>query len=297
MKITEGTMPFMGYQTYYRVVGSIEESLSKGLAPLVCLHGGPGSTHNYMELFDPIAETGRAVVMYDQLGCGESCVEGHPELWTAQTWVDELAALRAHLGLTRMHLLGQSWGGMLAITYLCDETQEGVRSVILSSTLSDSQLWGREQHRQIAFMSEEDQAAIRAAEASGEYSGEAFDTAVAHFMERHCNGAPAPDAPECLRRPKRSGRESYVVAWGPSEFSPLGTLKDWNYTDKLSTIAIPALIVSGTNDLSTPLIAKTMHDNIPGSRWELFEGCRHMCFAEATERYLTMLTQWLAQAD
>lgn len=297
MQITEGKMPFMGYETYYRIVGDIRASLDKGLAPLVCLHGGPGSTHNYMELMDPLAASGRAIVMYDQLGCGQSYVEGHPELWVARTWVDELKALRDHLGLTQIHLLGQSWGGMLAITYLCDEAPEGVKSVILSSTLSDSQLWGREQHRQIALMDEADQQAIREAEASGDYTGAAFLTAVDHFMTRHCAGVYGPGDPECLTRPKRSGRESYVVGWGPSEFMPLGTLKDWSYTDQLHRIAIPALIVSGTNDLCTPLIAKTMADRIPNSRWELFEGCRHMCFAEATDKYLPMLDDWMKHAD
>ena len=75
MEIKEGYMPFMGYQTYYRIVGKTEE----GKSPIILLHGGPGSTHNYFELLDRVAETGRAVIMYDQLGCGNSFVEGHPE--------------------------------------------------------------------------------------------------------------------------------------------------------------------------------------------------------------------------
>ena len=88
MEIKEGYMPFMGYQTYYRIVGKTEE----GKNPIILLHGGPGSTHNYFELLDRVAETGRAVIMYDQLGCGNSFVEGHPELWTPETWLKELCA-------------------------------------------------------------------------------------------------------------------------------------------------------------------------------------------------------------
>ena len=80
MEIKEGYMPFMGYQTYYRIVGKTEE----GKSPIILLHGGPGSTHNYFELLDRVAESGRAVIMYDQLGCGNSFVEGHPELWYAR---------------------------------------------------------------------------------------------------------------------------------------------------------------------------------------------------------------------
>ena len=122
------------------MTGDIRRSLALGMAPLVALHGGPGSTHNYFEVLDPLAYGGRAVVMYDQLGCGESFVEGRPELWRARTWVEELKNLLAFLGIERFHLLGQSWGGMLAIQYLCDEHPAGAASAILSSTLPSSQL-------------------------------------------------------------------------------------------------------------------------------------------------------------
>lgn len=296
-KITEGFMPFLGYRTYYRIVGDIAASYKKGLAPLVLLHGGPGSTHNYMEVMDPVADSGRAVVMYDQLGCGESYVEHHPELFNKETWMAELEALLSYLGLKEVHLLGQSWGGMLAITYAVERKPKTLKSLILSSTLSSSKLWGEEQHRQILFMSEEDQKAIREAEESGVYEGPAYDKAVDRFMELFCAGKPSPDAPECLRRPKRSGREAYVTAWGPNEFTPLGNQKDWNYTERLGEILSPALVISGTNDLSTPLIAKTMKDGIKDSRWELFVGCRHMCFVEATEKYLTLISSWMAEKD
>ena len=95
MKIVEGYMPFLEYQTYYRIVG---EKTDK--APLVLLHGGPGSTHNYFEVLDRLAEEdGRQIIMYDQIGCGNSYVDGRPDLWNAETWANELIALRKHLGI------------------------------------------------------------------------------------------------------------------------------------------------------------------------------------------------------
>lgn len=107
MDIQEGYMPFRSYQTYYRVVGDLRSPLP----PLLLLHGGPGSTHNYFEAFDQlVATTGRPIVMYDQLGCGRSSIPNDPHLWQAATWVAELRALRAYLKLDRVHLLGQSWG-------------------------------------------------------------------------------------------------------------------------------------------------------------------------------------------
>ena len=114
LKIEEGYMPFRGYRTYYRVVG--EPSSTK--APLLLLHGGPGSTHNYFELLDDLAALGRQIISYDQLGCGLSYVEGHPELWTLDMWLDELESLRRYLHLDTLHILGQSWGGMMILAWL-----------------------------------------------------------------------------------------------------------------------------------------------------------------------------------
>ena len=161
MKITEGYMPYLGYKTYYRIAGEC----SGNKKPLILLHGGPGSTHNYFEVLDRLADEGRAIISYDQLGCGNSYVEGHSELWCSKTWMNELIELRKYLGLNELHLLGQSWGGMLSIEYLCDHKPEGIKSVILSSTHTSSKLWAQEPHRMIKFMSQEDQDAIAKAEA------------------------------------------------------------------------------------------------------------------------------------
>ena len=288
MKITEGYMPYLNYQTYYRVVGDIQKPA------LILLHGGPGSTHNYFELLDTLASDDYCLVMYDQLGCGNSYVDHHPELWTPKTWMNELIALREHLNLKHVHLLGQSWGGMLALDYLLHYQPEGVLSLILSSTLSSASLWASEQHRMIRFMSQEVQEAIRKAEQTQDYTQPEYLLANQHFMHAHCcrEYVEGKD-PECLTRPKKSGSEAYLHGWGPNEYTPLGTLKDFEVTDELHNIHIPTLIISGTNDLCTPLVAKTMYDHIPNAKWELFADCRHMVFAEETDQYIQLLSSWL----
>lgn len=293
MKINEGYMPFMGYKTYYRTVGERTDK-----APLILLHGGPGSTHNYFEVLDRVAEEdGRMLVMYDQIGCGNSYVDGRPELWTVETWVNELIALRKHLGLDTCHLLGQSWGGMLLLTYICGYEHSGVKSGILSSTLPASWLWGIEQARMIKELPEEYQEAIKTATETGDYSSDIYQRAEEEYMLRHAAGKPDPNGPECLLRKKRTGRESYVVGWGPNEYTPMGTLKDYDVIDKLKDIKEPCLVINGGNDLCTPYIAKVMYDNIPNSRWELFRECRHMCFVEDNDHYVEVLKEWLNEKD
>ena len=294
MEIREGYMPFLEYKTYYRVVGKNTGNKK----PLVLLHGGPGSTHNYFEVLDRIAEEdGRQLVMYDQIGCGNSYVDNRPDLWNSKVWMEELIELRKHLGLDEIHLLGQSWGGMQTLEYVCNYKPEGLKSIILSSTLPASWLWAEEAQRMIAQMPQDMQDAIKKATESGDYSSPEYQAAEAEYMRQHCAGEVTENDPECLRRPKKAGRESYVVGWGPNEFTPLGTLKDYDVIDQLGDIKEPALIINGGNDLCTPYVAKFMYDRIPNSEWELFRTCRHMCFVEDNDHYVEVLKKWMNKND
>ncbi|MCO6543891.1 MAG: proline iminopeptidase-family hydrolase [Lactobacillus sp.] len=289
MKIKTGYLPFHGYRTYYRIVGTRQSDK----APLVLLHGGPGSTHNYFEVLDELAQTGHQLIMYDQLGCGQSSMPNDPTLWHPQTWVEELINLRQWLALDQIHLLGQSWGGMLAIIYLCDYHPIGIKSLILASTLSSSKLWAQEQHRLIKFMNYQDQLAITQAEQTGNYQATNYLLANQHFMQLYATDEKSQQQFAVLQHPKNQGTQAYETAWGPNEYTPTGNLKNYDYTKKLTAIKVPTLITSGTNDLCTPLVAKTMFDYLPNATWKLFAHSRHMAFIDEHQQYLTVLKQWL----
>lgn len=294
-KVTEGYMPYLGHETYYRIVG---ERKDNGKAPLICLHGGPGSTHNYYEVLDNLADDDdRMIVMYDQIGCGNSYLDGHPELWNQKVWLDELDALRDHLGLDVCHIIGQSWGGMMQVAYAIDYKPEGVKSFIISSGHSSSSLWEKEGLRRIKMMPQDMQDAINHALETGDFTGEAYDAAVAEYMDRYCNYWLGDEAPECCKRPKKSGSEAYVYGWGPNEFAPTGTLKDFEYTDRLGEIEIPSLICSGISDLCSPLVAKTLYDGIPNSEWVLWERSRHTCFVDRHDDYCKKIIEWMNKYD
>ena len=265
---------------------------------MICLHGGPGSTHNYYEVLDNLADDdARMIVMYDQIGCGNSYLDGHPELWNQDVWLDELDALRAHLGLDTCHIIGQSWGGMMQIAYAIERKPKGVKSFIISSGHSSSSLWEKEGLRRIKMMPREMQDAINHALTTGDFTGEAYDAAVAEYMDRYCNYWLGQDAPACCTRPKKSGSESYIYGWGPNEFAPTGTLKDFEYTDRLGEIQIPYLICSGISDLCSPLVAKTLADGIPNSKWILWENARHTCFVDRHDDYCKELIKWMNHYD
>ena len=127
--VQEGTIPFRGYETWYRIVGAAEEA---GKLPLLCLHGGPGVPHEYLESLEALAATGRRVIFYDQLGCGNSTHVDDPALWTVELFVEEVDVVRRALGLERLHILGQSWGAFLALEYALAH-QDRLQSLTIAS--------------------------------------------------------------------------------------------------------------------------------------------------------------------
>jgi pimeloyl-ACP methyl ester carboxylesterase len=140
---SDGFVSFRGYRTWYRTTGDLRSGV-----PLVLVHGGPGIPGgSYDPLMAQLADR-RPVVRYDQIGCGRSDRPNDPSLWRIETFVDELATLRDNLALDRIHLLGHSWGGMLALEYaLARPRPAGVQSLVLSSTLCSTRFWIEEARR------------------------------------------------------------------------------------------------------------------------------------------------------
>lgn len=293
-EIKEGFVPFLEYQTYYRIVNPKGKK-----TPLLFLHGGPGSTHNSFEVFDDLAFfEDRPFVMYDQLGCGKSFVEGKDGLFCSSTWVKELENLRKELHLQDVHLIGHSWGGMLEIIYACDYKPKGVKSMILSSTLASAKIWREETHRLITFLSEEDQKAILRGEEEGKFTGKDFLSATEHYMHRFVSGPWTKSDPNCLTRERIRGKQAYEEAWGPCEYSPLGNLKDYEYLEKLSKITCPVLLLSGANDESTPYQNLEMFHALQCKKnWVMFAKSRHMSYYEEKEKYQETISTFLNEND
>lgn len=293
--IIEGKMPFKGYETYYRIVG--KEYLANGKTPLLLCHGGPGSTHNSLEVLDDISDLDhRTLVYYDQIGCGLSS-QADKSFYNKETWCEELQALRDYLGLSTVYLLGHSWGGMLVITYLSDCHPTGVKGAILSSTLPSSSLWRIEQHRMIRFLPDWAKAAIAKAEAENRWDDPEYLKANDLYMHLHVGGPWKASDPACLTRPKVQGKEAYVTAWGPNEYNPLGNLKDWEYLDKMRSWSLPVLITDGAEDESTPYINQLMAEAVKGSEWHIFEFSRHMSYVEEHAKYDRYVIDFMDRHD
>jgi L-proline amide hydrolase len=166
---TEGTVDFRGHHTWYRVTGDLAATRAAGLLPLVVLHGGPGVPHEYVLRIAGLAATGRAVVHYDQLGCGFSThlPDQSPDFWTVQLFLDELDTVLAALGIDDGYaLLGQSWGGMLAAEHAV-RRPTGLRALVIANSPASMELWLAEANRLRGELPPEVQATLLAHEEAG----------------------------------------------------------------------------------------------------------------------------------
>ena len=294
MPAKEGFVSFHGYKTWYRIVGDHDDP---GEFPLLCLHGGPGATHDYFEPLEAMTATGRRVILYDQLGWGNSDHPHNPSMWTVNLFLDELKVIRRSLGLEHVHILGHSWGGMLAMEYALTQPA-GLASLILADTLASISQWIAEAKRLIAELPPEVQQIIRKHEAAGTTNSPEYQEACRVFSRYYCGGHIDPK-PEWVKKAfkKLTVNEVYLAMWGPSEFYATGTLKDWDITSRLGEIRVPTLVIGGRFDEATPTITETIHQGIPGSEWVIFENSAHFPHIEETELYLQVLGKFLDRAE
>jgi L-proline amide hydrolase len=292
----EGSAPFRGYATWYRVTGD----LAAPPAPLVVLHGGPGCTHDYVDSLKGIAASGRAVVHYDQLGNGRSTHlrDRGADFWTVELFLDELANLTRHLGIERgYHVFGQSWGGMLGAEHAVTRPT-GLRSLVIANSPASMELWVREANRLRELLPPDAQATLLAHEAAGTTSASEYQAAVRVFYDRHvCRVTPWPDEVARTFAAIEADPTVYMTMNGPSEFHVIGTIKDWSIIDRLDRIQVPTLLISGRYDEATPATVQPYADRIKDVRWEIFEYSSHMPHVEETERCLQVVGDFLDQND
>lgn len=290
----EGFIPFRNHRVWYRIVGDRE---APGKLPLVCLHGGPGAPHDYLEPLEGMATTGRRVIFYDQLGCGHSDHPHDPSLWTVDLFVEEVGVVAKALDLNRFHLFGNSWGGMLAMEYALTKPK-GLESLVLESAPASIPQWIAEANRLLAELPPDVQETLRKHEEAGTTDDPAYEKAMLVFAHRHvCRLDPWPDYVNRTFAQLEENPEVYHTMNGPSEFHVVGTLRDYDITDRLGEIQIPTLVTSGRHDEATPAIAETVHRGIPGSEWVLFEQSSHMAHAEEEEAYRQVVDGFLSRVE
>jgi L-proline amide hydrolase len=288
--VLEGRIPFRGFETWYREDGSTAD----GKLPVLCLHGGPGAAHDYLEPLFGLAQTGRRTVLYDQVGCGKSATPPEALDWTVELFVEEVDAVRGALGLERVHVFGNSWGGMLAMEYALTQP-DGLASLVLASSPASIPQWVEETGKLRARLPQDVQDTLTRHEEAGTIHDPEYAEACMVFYERHvCRVVPFPDY---VNRSFDQIGEVYETMNGPSEFHVVGTIRDWSVVDRLGEIEVPTLVVTGEHDEATPAINRTVSQGIPGAESVILDGCSHMAHVEQTEKYLALLDRFFSSVE
>ena len=264
--------------------------------PIIAIHGGPGYTHNYMLPLKQLACSGREVIFYDQAGCGQSTLKKgmsvppseYPHLLDPTYYSEEeLPTLIDHWKLDKYHILGHSWGTILAQLFALNaKDTSGMQSMILSGPLSDSKSYINAQWEEtegnLGSLPPFVQGRIRALEKEGAYDSKEY-TAIADVLTTFFTLRTAP-APDCFTDAVAGlNMDIYTGMQGPSEFTLSGVLGDFNVTGRLHEIEVPVLLTHGVYDTMRPSIVKTMEKELKYSERVLFPHSGHVSMIDDAE--------------
>ena len=286
-EIEDGFEDILGLKIYYKIFRASPEK-----ATLLTMHGGPGSSHDYLLSLADLSSRGITVIFYDQFGCGRS-EEPDQSKFTVDYGVMEAEELRRKLvGDRKIFLMGSSYGGALALAYSV-KYQDRLKALIVTGGLSSVPLTVAEMERLIDNLSPASKEALRLQEETGDSSDPAYVKAVQEFYRKHL--LRMDKYPEEVARSLEFGdkRNVYRIMNGPNEFTITGTIKDWDITNEISSITIPTLITVGQYDEVTPTVDNLIHARIRDSELVIFKDCSHLTMWEDRGGYNRVLERFI----
>jgi proline iminopeptidase len=284
-----------GYRIAYRVFG-------EGSRTVLGLHGGPGVSSRYLDRLAEAVGGDVKLVLYDQLGGGDSDRPDDPSLWQIPRFIAEVETVRATLGLGVVTLFGQSWGGMLALAYTLDHP-DSVNALILSNTYANGKdyLLDISEHRMA--LGKDMHALMLQYEHADDLDATEYLDAVLELNSRHLRRS-SPYDRETSRREFREIEARYMTdvgpayaLWGPHEFKGTGPQAFFDISGRLGEIRVPALILCGWYDeLSPKRCSRTLADGIADNEFVVFGNASHLTMLEKeADLYLACIRDFLAR--
>ena len=298
-EVQEGFVDAHGVLIYYKTVGSGE--------PLVCVHGGPGASHDYLlPYLLPLARTNK-LVFIDERGSGRSEKLEDPTGYTVENMVEDVEAVRVALGLGKINLLGHSYGGVLAEAYAF-KYQEYLNHLVLCSTFHSTKQLNDVFQKMTAAMSPALRARIEKMEKEGLYGhGKDYEKNryTVEYMEAAWGEGYFPylyrNRPDPTYDPAAAGNmawDLYREMWGShGEFVVDGNLVSVEYADRLGSIHVPTLITVGDHDEVDPSISQDMQAKIPGSKLVVLPESGHMTFVDQPGMFIKAVDDFVHGAE
>lgn len=256
--------------------------------PIIFLHGGPGSTHNYFLALKSLASD-RDIYMYDQIGGGKSSATP-PNLWTIKTFVEELGILVKAWGLESYILMGASWGTTLALEYFLAANKheaKQIEKIIFQSPLFSTTDWEKDANRLIKNLPKQTQKIINYCHEIEATDSKVYQEAVFQYYLKHVLRSE-----KLLKKPRKpniNGNKIYAHMWGPSEFKATGTLKSYERVSQLKKLNIPVMLVCGKHDEATPETVKKYHKIIKYSEFQVINKASHCISLENPKDLLKVI--------
>ncbi len=222
---------------------------------ILLLHGGPAMTHEYMECFETFFQRqGFEFYEYDQLGSFYSDQPKDSTLWTTARFVEEVEQVRQAIGADRdnFYLLGNSWGGILAMEYAL-KYQKHLKGLVVANMVASAPEYGKYADEVLGKeMPPEILSEIKSLEAKKDFNNPRYmELLIPNFYKKHlCRLTVWPDG--FNRSLKHCNSEIYTMMQGPSEFGISGRLAQWDIKNRLKEITVPTLMVGAKYDTMDP---------------------------------------------
>ena len=288
----EGFVNVEGGRIWYRMVGSGNKT------PLLIIHGGPGSRScSSIEVYSMLSNE-RPVILYDQLGSGKSDRPADTSLWRLPRFVNEIDSLRAALGLKKIHLLGQSWGGAVLIEYLLTKKPKGVESAVFASPLLSTSIWMQDAGILLSQLSTTIQDTIKKYEELKDYKAGSYITATDSFYAKYLSVKQWPPAnPLACDSVPAFNDQIYNYMWGSTEFNATGTLRNFDETMHLRELKSPVLFIAGQYDEARPETMYRFQKMVANSKVSIIENAGHLIYLDQPLKYVNAISQFLTSLE
>lgn len=271
---------------------------------VLLLHGGPGGTHEFFESFDGyFPQESIEYIYYDQLGSYYSDQPDDNRLWTTERFVEEVEQVRIALGLdnTNFYLLGQSWGGILAMEYAL-KYQKNLKGLIISNMMASAPAYNKYAEEVLGPQLEPKiLAQLQEFEKNKDYSNPKYmELLVNHYYTEHVLRMPVDKWPESMNRAfKHLNPKVYVYMQGPSEFGITGdaTLKNWDVTSKLKTLTVPTLSIGAKYDTMDPEHMRWIASEVQNGRFLFCPNGSHCSQYDDQKTYFPGVIKFLKDVD
>jgi len=282
----EATVKANAYDLFYEIYG---KDGKKGT--IFCLHGGPGGTLDDFQPLIALSNFGYKVIMYNQMGSHKSQVPKNKSLLTVEHYVEEVEALRLALDLGKINIIGQSWGGMLAMAYAL-KYQSNLKCMITNGGPASVPLCLSEMTKRKLELPVEVQKTLQKYEGESDYENPEYKHATEIYYRNFLCRLPQWPS-ELLYAMQHLSKLVYETMWGPTEFVCVGALRYWDITTDLHEIRVPTLVTCGRYDEVSPVVCRSAHEQMKNSRFHIFENSAHESMWDEPETYLATVRPFL----